>query len=582
MGTKKKKSKHTQTRKKRRSRGGATGSQITALYNKDDELIGVTNNGILDVVAYQKLNKVNPTYRLNDVISDLFSSENVFLNTERFFRPFDSQSSEPTITLTAKYAINDQHDIQLIQITNQVIKVLNGMKVKPGKLFNVKRYRGKITKDCIENFRNLYNNVLMREHENKILDKFKENPAYEKVVKLMLRTPILANLISIKFGVLRSGDMKITEMNEIFSYENPDKLIDALSELKSSRKINSKIVGMEQIIEEENKVIEKINNQMEEQIKDLKNCKENGICPDNTGNLSNEILGPNSIGGTSSSSSSSSSAFLPGSSSSSTSLPGTYSPSFLPGTSSPSFLPGTSSSSFLPSSSSSPSFLPSSAQATLSDHDVEMIINKDTRLLSLFIFNDALQIQNDNTKTLFFNYVKQNTPSLLDTQYALQNYLIENLLKVLNITDAELFDTSKATKDSSKYQSTVLTLLRILLTWHMRDYNKFKAEFDKQFKTNDICTPLQSGLDKLSSFSMFSLRIPYSYDKIIDNIEDEGYCGDFDEIITINLNKLYDMLKTKGINYMQDMRRKAFDKTMILTRYQEYNEEYNKTQYYIF
>ncbi len=42
------------------------------------------------------------------------------------------------------------------------------------------------------------------------------------------------------------------------------------------------------------------------------------------------------------------------------------------------------------------------------------------------------------------------------------------------------------------------------------------------------------------------------------------------------------MLKTKGINYMQDMRRKAFDKTMILTRYQEYNEEYNKTQYYIF
>lgn len=550
MVTKKKKSKQHQTRKKRRSSGGATGLRISALFNNKDELIGIQNNSILAIADYEKVNKINPKYRFKDLLSDAFSFKNVIQNTDGFFHPFDPQP-QTMKTRTVKIAINDEDDIQLIQITNQVIEVLNGIKVKPGKLFVVKRYAGKLTKDCVDNFRNLYNNVVLREHEHEILDKFKENPAYEKVVRLMLRTPVLANLICIKFGVLRSGDMKIEEMKEILSYENPDELYDALRELKSAQRKKSKIVGMDQIIEEENKIIMNINNELKNRIEEIKNCKENGICLEDTGNPSNAILGPTSevplrqeVFGPSAS-------VLPVNTSMNANVNTPINANVNANTN-----------------------IPMNA-APLTDENVKDIIDASQRLTSLFTFNEALQISGDKTRETFSLYIKQNyKKQTYDPDFALQNYLIQNLLTVLDIKDTQLFDTSKATKDSYKYQSTVLSLLRILLTWNMRDYNTFKRVFDANFTTNDICTPLEKGVGQLSTFSLF--RYNYSYDTIIKDIDNKSVCGDFDAIITIQLNKLYDMLITKGIDYMKKMKEKAFDPNIVLSRYTPYDETYDQ------
>ena len=63
-----------------------------------------------------------------------------------------------------------------------------------------------------------------------------------------------------------------------------------------------------------------------------------------------------------------------------------------------------------------------------------------------------------------------------DPQLELQKYLIENILAVLNVKIEDLFEKEKVEidVDSDKYQAIILTLVRILLTQNMRDYNTFK------------------------------------------------------------------------------------------------------------
>ncbi len=150
------------------------------------------------------------------------------------------------------------------------------------------------------------------------------------------------------------------------------------------------------------------------------------------------------------------------------------------------------------------------------------------------------------------------------------------------IEATQLFETGKVYIDSYKYQAIVLTLIRMLLSWDMKDYNKFKQKFDEFPITNtDICASSSTALNALSySGSKFIGRRSYSYDTILSNLKDAVACNDFDKIITINLNKLYDMFKTKDIFYVLAMKEKSFkDNKVTTTKYatQIYDEKYDAT-----
>ena len=513
----------------------------------------------------------------------------VIRNTDRFFHPFDTQP-QPIKTRTVKIAINDEDDIKLIQITNQVIKVLNGIKAKRGKLFVVKRYAGKLTKDCVDNFRNLYNNIILREHENEILDKFGENPAYENVVRHMLRTPVLANLICIKFGVLRSGDMKIEEMKEILSYENQDKLYDALSELKRAQKTKSKIVGMDQIIDEENKIIMNMNNELKNRIEEIKNCKDNGICLEDTGNPSNAILGPTSevplrqeVFGPLAMQANvkTPSSFQPASSFQSASSSSSSSASSSSSSSQPSSqLPSSSSSQPSSSSSSSSSFQPSSnasianrksISSQMSDDKIQEIIDNDDRLNSLFKFIDILNNTNTQTRNKFYDYVR-NHQQTGNFRLELQKYLIKDIIK-------HTFPTDHKSLSSEENQAVVLTTIRMILTSDMKNYPTFLQSFNNNYRNGDICQALKTASNSISTFGF--LRFTFSYDKIINNIYDS--CTSFSDIISIHLNKLYDMFKTQKPDYIKYMRLKAFKPHVQMTAptifYKEDDEDPNNTNF---
>lgn len=227
----------------------------------------------------------------------------------------------------------------------------------------------------------------------------------------------------------------------------------------------------------------------------------------------------------------------------------------------------------------------------LKDPDIAKIINGDKRLSALFKFNDLLlnskELQHQpyiqqirGTRDRFNNYMRGNNND--DPQLELQKYLIENLLAVLTVKADELFEIKKVYIDSYKYQAIVLTLIRMLLSWNMRDYNTFKKSFDNFSITNtDICASSSTALNSISySVSKWVGLISYSYDTILSNLKDAVACKDFDQIITINLNKLYDMFKTKSIFYILAMKAKSFkeDKTTTtLYANQIYDEKYDAT-----
>jgi hypothetical protein len=175
-----------------------------------------------------------------------------------------------------------------------------------------------------------------------------------------------------------------------------------------------------------------------------------------------------------------------------------------------------------------------------------------------------------------------------DPQLEVQKYLIENLLAVLGVKADDLFQAGTVHIDSYKYQAIVLTLIRVLLTWDMKDYKTFKKSFDVNYIANtDICASSSKALNALSYSGVRFLGIrTYSYDTILSNLKDAVACNEFETIITIHLNKLYDMFRTKGIFYILAMKAKSFteDKTTTaIYAKQIYYENYDaRNPNYIF
>jgi hypothetical protein len=223
------------------------------------------------------------------------------------------------------------------------------------------------------------------------------------------------------------------------------------------------------------------------------------------------------------------------------------------------------------------------------NESIDQTINENERLKNLFVFNDLLSSKSpkstkkqqiDSTKERFYNYMRGGKNN--DPQLELQKYLIENILAVLNVKIEDLFEKKNVEIDidSNKYQAIILTLVRILLTQNMKDYNTFKQKL-RITNTDNICDSLTTALNALSY--RFVRWNTYSYNTILSNFQYAGACDDFDKIITVNLNKLYDMLVTKGSLYINEMKQKAIQKAKGSTDYkvtQNIIEKYNKYGYY--
>ena len=203
-------------------------------------------------------------------------------------------------------------------------------------------------------------------------------------------------------------------------------------------------------------------------------------------------------------------------------------------------------------------------------------------LLSIPILEKQPYIQQiRGTRERFNNYMRGEKTD--DPQLEVQKYLIENLLAVLGVKADDLFQAGTVHIDSYKYQAIVLTLIRVLLTWDMKDYKTFKTSFDVNYIANtDICVSSSKALNALSSYSgvrFLGIRT-YSYDTILSNLKDAVACNEFEKIITIHLNKLYDMFTTKDIFYILAMKAKSFkeDKsTTTIYAKQIYDEKYDAT-----
>ena len=509
MRTKKKKSKRSFTRKKR---GGAHGLVLNIMYNKNNEIIDIQTQDILANKEYQELNKIDPTSGFMDSFKNF---RDVLGSTHDFFHPFDTDQKK-TKKRYVKIAVNDKRDIQLIQLTNQIIKIMNEnkIKIKNPRPFVVVREKNKITKECQNDFKHNYE-MLLRDRQDEILDKIQGGEEYKEAVKQMLRTPVLVNLISIMFGLLRRGDLKMEEIKKMFG--STDKLMEALSKIKSNRS-NKNVVGYDQIVEEENNRLKNINAEKREELENLLKLSSGQ------------------------SSSSSQPSFQSASSSSFSSQPSFQSASSSSFSSQPSFQPS-SNASIANRKSISPQ---------MSDDKIQEIIDDDNRLNPLFKFIDILNNTNTQTRNKFYDYVR-NHQQTGNFRLELQKYLIEDIISHLQLR-LDNFPTDHIRLESEEDQAVVLTMIRMILTSDMKDYPTFLQSFNDNYEDGNICQALKTASNYLSIFGI--LRSTFSYDTIINNIF--GSCTSFSDIISIHLNKLYDMFKTQKPDYIKFMRLKAF------------------------
>ena len=505
MKTKRKKSKRSFTRKKR---GGAHGLVLNIMYDENGNIIDIQSNELLATKDYEAVNKIDPKYSFRDILWDTF--RNVSENTEEFFHPFDAPKNETTRIV--KIVINDRRDIQLIKLTNMIIKILNKIDHYVAKPFTVIRHKGKQIKENIKDFRHQYDQLL-RDHEDKILDKFKEHENYRDVVRLMLKTPVLVNLMSIKFGLLQKGIMSLDEIREIFKKNNDNQLVDAVAKLTpintEERENIEKIIRDEDIMKLKNE-----NEDLREKVKNIENsnCIMNGSCP-----LREEPLFEiqENVGG----------------STDETSLKEVES--------------NAASQSEPQSSVQTPTKPQSSVQTPQAKRSPKQIASKEVienmkefeKLLALK-FPEKVQISGEK-------------PSLDD--YDLQQHAIENILKCLDI---ELSMVEPKTKYGEKtYQAIVLTMIQMILTPDMKDFPTFKNTFDSSYKGGSLCEGLKTAANSLSTLGGFFRLRTFSYDTIIQSFDKD--CANFDLIIKKNFNELFAIIQSKTPTELSDMVKKA-------------------------
>jgi hypothetical protein len=210
MKTKKKQIRKNTSMKKK---GGARGLVLNIMYNKDNEIIDIKTQNILASNEYIERNKIDPRKYIIDVFKDTFDFSHVIDNTFAFLHPSDD--TKKMKKRSVKIAINNQDDIKLIQITNKIIQGLNQIRSKP--YFPVKE-KDKTNK--IRIIKKKYDAIL-QDNQSKILQ-YIINENDIDIASELLKSPILIQMIGIKFGLLRKGELSLEDMKDMYDWSIKD------------------------------------------------------------------------------------------------------------------------------------------------------------------------------------------------------------------------------------------------------------------------------------------------------------------------------------------------------------------------
>jgi len=614
------------TKKRRQSRkkrvGGASGLVLIVEYDRYGNIKTRKLQKMLARHEYMNLNKVDPGTSLSEGIRESFDL--------------------------------DRMQQILIQLVNKVISRLNKIKNKRAekKLFIIRDKAGKLTKDTKLEFRKKYEEMLAGAFIEDY--KIQKKDVDEELLKLLMRMPVLMNLVSIKYGLMNSGEMTLEELQDIYNLDN-DRILELV---KPEKKARPDVMTYDEILEEENEKLAKQNEELkkklsgglnEENESDLVLLDELGeafaeasaegeldqknvVSSDLNQGVSNTSLNSNlnQITKTTNqtpvapSNSNSKSSITPSNSNSKSSITPSNSNSNQTQLGGPN---SNSKSSNTPSNSNSnqppvPGFTSNQTQvqgpnsnqplnpnptppagSNLNPVQVaastsnQLLANNNPRVKAIEQFNklllkkyggdsDKVDAINENMKE--FHNIYPNSSA--DPVKLMQYYLIKNILVCIGVYEDDLYTTKRLKNDSNKRQATILLMIRFLLTKDMTDFDTFKEDFE----ITKLCNTFKSAANKQSSIlGQFARRIGlntnYSYDKIIGNIKNlcpaEGQKGDpnYDAMITIHLNKLYDLFQTKDPKYIQDMVTKSYGNKV--TTVDNYDETYNTSgtnQNYIF
>jgi hypothetical protein len=586
------------TKKRRQSRkkrvGGASGLVLIIEYDEFGNIKNIKIQNMLARHEYMSRNKIDPATSLSDEFRGQFNLDRL----QQIFRDFlylpDNGNRAKRKTQKKRIvniAVNDKSDIALIQLVNIVIKRLNGIQNKrtQQKLFIIRDAAGNLTNKTQLEFRKRYEELLAGEFIEDYKNE-KKTEVDEELLKRLMRMPVLMNLVSIKYGLINRGDIKLEELQNIYNLDN-GRIFDLV---KLGKKARPDVMTYDQIMQEENEKLAKQNEELKNQLiggLNEENEPDMVVFGEAPAEVPTEVSAVQGVVQTSVVSnpapvlkvgnrmvSNGASMVAPVSASNSNKGSIVASPPVVS------------------NSNQAPSVAPPvAANAQGQPQELDM---SNPRVIAIKQFNDLLLRKyggssdtiNQNT-TDFFNELK-TTKS--DPVKLMQYYLIKNILVCIDVDEEDLYQTTTLETDSNKRQATILFLIRILLTRDMKNFKKFKTEFDKNknfCKMIETLANNQSGLFG-QAFRKTTWLNRFSYDSIIDSTKNlcpiynkstKKYEGDpnYNAMITIHLNKLYDLFQTKDPEYIQHMVSKSYGNKV--TTVDNYDETYTPgNQNYIF
>ena len=537
---------------KRKKKGGAYGLVLNVGYNDNNDVVNVKTQNILAKDDYYKVNHIHPKYSGDQSLPSSLI-ENIMENVNDFFHPFDTNNNK-TKKKHVKIAINDTKHLTFIYLTNQIIKKLNSINV-PKRVASFRIIRknriGEIEDTCKMRFINEYQKLLI-EHATELIPEHDDMEAFDldksenkqeriNIIRHLLKMPFLVNVISIKFGLLKNGDVTFKELYDIFNSNGLTKFLrsskDNIFEMqrKTLNFIKPLSMSYEQTVLEENQML----TQQNEIMKKLLLRNEN-IIPSNNFPVSSYPTPKSSV----------------------------------------------------PNSSVKMGQDEGKDEEQNEGKDEEQDEGKDEeqgkeqgKEQDNIIDPKSIKksIQNENTVVEIDEYADFNT--LLKTRYRnnksyddipnKNERIIRHIIDSLEITKNQLFsDTQFANKLNPPMvmHGIYLTMIRLLLTYDMRDFNimmiymvdKLKSNLQQNtvnIRVKDFVTALKASFPR----SVFT----YTYDTIVQELEN---IRDWRAVIITNINKLYYLFKNYPPAYIYTMKAKSFNSSEPLPRKFKYNE----------
>ncbi len=263
---------NTRKRTTKKKRGGARGLVLNIMYDKDDNIIDIRLQDMLAVTEYQNKNTVDPRYGPLDAwhyVKENFDFDRAFENMRDFLQQSDTTKPKTKKKKYAKLAVNDKRDIRLTQIANKIIDVLNTINNKTiEKPLLIIRKNNKLTDETKREFRQRYEELLVNEFFEKVLETFrtsnKETDRRKELVSRILQMPVIVNLVCIKYGLLKRGDLDLQEIQDIYNLDN-DRVLEFFGQENKTDNMS-----IAQIMEEDNEKLERENQALMEKIQELK------------------------------------------------------------------------------------------------------------------------------------------------------------------------------------------------------------------------------------------------------------------------------------------------------------------------